>query len=94
MSGRGAFRTVSYFGVMHLRYGKVPTLFEVQSGSMVVSAKKTARLGSEESSMPEPKPTPLVVRTLIRLQPYRDPFAPPADLSLRSTLCTLRQEYR
>jgi len=52
VSSRGAFRTVSYFGMMHLNYGKVATLFEVQSGSMFVSGK-TARLGSEESSVPE-----------------------------------------
>ena len=39
MSSRSAFRTVSYFGVMHLNYGKVATLFEVQSGSTFVCAK-------------------------------------------------------
>jgi len=37
---------------MHLNYGKVATLIEVQSGSMFVSAK-TARLGSEESFVPK-----------------------------------------
>ena len=52
VSSRSAFRTVSYFGVMHLNYGKVAILFEVQSGSMFVSVK-TARLGSEESSVPK-----------------------------------------
>jgi hypothetical protein len=42
---------------MHLNYGKVATLFEVQSGSTFVFAK-TARLGSEESSVPKLKDLP------------------------------------
>jgi hypothetical protein len=33
VSSGSAFRSVGYFSVMHLDYGKVATLFEVQSGS-------------------------------------------------------------
>ena len=39
MCGGSAFRTISYFGVMHVNYGKVAILFEVQSGSTFVSQK-------------------------------------------------------
>lgn len=48
MSGRRAFWTVSCFGVMHVSYEKVLTLFGAQSGSIFVSAKNLRGLAKKK----------------------------------------------